>query len=56
MPTQIIDMPGTARANRVARPDDEASDRQSSAPAMVLVAIVALTYCFLAGTLLGQAV
>ena len=40
----------------VTRPENESSDGRSSAPVVALVATVALSYSFLAGTVVGQVI
>jgi hypothetical protein len=54
MPTQTISLPDTANADRVEAADDHGATSQSSVPAIVLGAVVALSYSFLIGTFVGH--
>jgi hypothetical protein len=54
MPTRTITLPETASDDHATRPEDEIADGQSSVPAIVLGAVVALSYSFLIGTFVGH--
>jgi hypothetical protein len=56
MPTQTTSTPTAATTDRTMPPQDESPEGRSAVPAVVLGAVVALSYTFLVGTFVGHVI